>query len=100
MQSEPVFYIVHIHTPKMDYYALRDSLENAQEEVFLHAQSEWRDQFPGVERPISKVETAEWISSPKVIGLWMILINPIQFHRKITQLETRDYIKFKFYIGE
>jgi hypothetical protein len=59
MQSEPVFYIVHIHTPKMDYYALRDSLENAQEEVFLHAQSEWRDQFPGVERPISKVETAE-----------------------------------------
>ena len=59
MQTEPVFYLVHIHTPKMDYYALRDSLENAQEEVFQHAQGDWSTQFPGVERPSSKTEVVE-----------------------------------------
>ena len=59
MQSAPVFYLVHIHTPKMDYYALRDSLENAQEEVLLHAQGNWTTQFPGVERPSDKNEVVE-----------------------------------------
>ena len=59
MQSERVFFLVHIHTPKMDYYALRDSPEKAQEEVFQHAQGEWSTQFPGVERPSSKAEVVE-----------------------------------------
>jgi hypothetical protein len=43
----------------MDYYALRNSLENAQEEVFEHAQGNWSTQFPGVERPSSKTEVVE-----------------------------------------
>jgi hypothetical protein len=55
MQPE-VLYIVHIHTPNMDQYALRDSLENAQEEVFQYAQGKWSTQFPGVKRPPSKSE--------------------------------------------
>ncbi len=59
MQSKPVFYLVHIHTPKMDYYDLRDSLENAQEEVFQHAQGNWLTQFPGEDRPSSKTEVVE-----------------------------------------
>jgi hypothetical protein len=59
MQPERVFFLVHIHTSKMDYYALRDSLENAQEEVFQHAQGNWTTQFPGVERPSSKTEVVE-----------------------------------------
>jgi hypothetical protein len=59
MQSEPILYLVHIHTPKMDYYALRNSLENAQEEVFQHAQGDWSTHFPGVERPNSKIEVVE-----------------------------------------
>ena len=58
MESE-VFYLVHIHTPKMDYYSLRNSLENAQEEVFQHAQGDWSTQFPGAERPSSKTEVVE-----------------------------------------
>jgi hypothetical protein len=56
MNQLPVFYLVHIHTAKTDYYALRDSLENAQEELFQHAQGNWSTQFPGVERPKSKIE--------------------------------------------
>ncbi len=59
MQSERVFFLVHIHTPKMDHYALRDSFENAQEEVFQYAQGDWSTQFPGVERPISNTEVVE-----------------------------------------
>jgi hypothetical protein len=59
MKSIPVFYLVHIHTPKMDNYALRDSLENAREEVYIHALGEWSTQFPGVEMPKSKTEIAE-----------------------------------------
>jgi hypothetical protein len=59
MKTTPVFYIVHIHTPKSDYYALRDSREDAIEEVFQHAQGDWLTQFPGVERPNSKTEVIE-----------------------------------------
>jgi hypothetical protein len=59
MQSTPVFYLIHIHTPKTDYYALRDSLKNAKEEVFQHAQANWSTQFLGVERPNSKKEVIE-----------------------------------------
>ena len=51
-----ILYLVHIHTPKMDHYAVRDSLENAQEELFQYAQGNWSIQFPGVERPKSKTE--------------------------------------------
>jgi hypothetical protein len=54
MYTEQVYYLVHIHTPETDYYALRDSLENAEEEVFQHAQAYWSTQFPGIERPTSK----------------------------------------------
>ncbi len=51
-----ILYLVHIHTPDMDHYALRDSPENAREEVFQFAQENWYQQFPGVERPASKDE--------------------------------------------
>ena len=54
-----VLYLVHIHTHNIDHYALRDSLENAQEEVFQFAQGRWSIQFPGVERPASKAEVIE-----------------------------------------
>jgi hypothetical protein len=58
MQTE-VLYLVHIHTHNMDHYALRDSLENAQEEVFQFAQGCWSTQFTGVERPAAKTEVIE-----------------------------------------
>ncbi len=54
-----IFYLVHIHSRNMDHYALRDSLENAREEVFQYAQSNWSIQFPDVERPASKAEVVE-----------------------------------------
>lgn len=34
VESSKIFSLVRIHTQEMDHYALRDSLENAQEEVF------------------------------------------------------------------
>lgn len=54
-----VFYLVHIHTPSMDHYALRDSFDNAQEEIFQFAQDRWSHQFPGIQRPESKSEVIE-----------------------------------------
>ncbi len=58
MQTE-ILYLVHIHTRNMDHYALRNSLEGAQEEVFQYAQGNWSIQFPGVDRPTSKAEVVE-----------------------------------------
>ena len=43
----------------MDHYALRGSLENAQEEVFEFAQGNWSIQFPGIPRPESKKDVIE-----------------------------------------
>jgi len=54
-----VFYLVHIHTHNMDHYALRDSLEDAQEEVFEFAQGRWSLQFPGVEKPAFKSDMVD-----------------------------------------
>ncbi len=58
MEPQPL-YLVHIHTKNMDHYALRNSLENAQEEIFQYAQSNWSVQFPGIDRPSSKLEVIE-----------------------------------------
>lgn len=59
MTTTKILFLVHIHTPNIDHYAIRDSLKNAEEEVFQYAQGYWSTQFPGIERPSSKTEVIE-----------------------------------------
>lgn len=75
MEAKPLYYLVHIHTQYMDYYALRNSLENAQEEVFLYAQSNWSTQFPGIERPSDKTETVDLFYEAVGDGVYFHLID-------------------------
>jgi hypothetical protein len=67
MQTD-IYYLVHIHTPSMDHYALRGSLENAQEEVFEFAQGNWSIKFPGIPRPASKAVVIEQLSFTQKSG--------------------------------